>query len=75
MTERKTNRKRKMGRPAKLDDQAITYSVRFPADVSARIEARAAEEGTTTSEVIRNLVGKALRHDVRVTPYRRRDTK
>jgi hypothetical protein len=38
--------------------------VRFPADVSARIEATAAEQNTTASEVIRNLVGKALRHDV-----------
>jgi hypothetical protein len=75
MTERKTNRKRKMGRPPKLDDQAVTYSVRFPADVAARIEASAAEEGVTSSDVIRRLVGKALRHDVRVMTYRRRDEK
>jgi uncharacterized UPF0146 family protein len=75
MTERKTNRKRKMGRPAKLEDQAVTYSVRFPADVAARIEASAAEAGTTASDIIRRLVGNALRHDVRVMNYRRRDEK
>jgi hypothetical protein len=76
MIERKTIRKRKgkMGRPAELgvERQAVTYAVRFPADVAARIEASAEEEGTTASDVIRRLVGKALRHDVRVMAYRRR---
>jgi hypothetical protein len=79
MIDRKTNRKRKskMGRPRELGEerQAVTYAVRFPADVAARIEASAAEAGTTASDVIRSLVGKALRHDVRVTPYRQRATR
>jgi predicted DNA-binding protein len=55
-----------------VEKEVVTYAVRFPADVAARIEANAEEEGTTTSDVIHRLVGKALRHDVRVMAYHRR---
>jgi uncharacterized UPF0146 family protein len=59
------------GRPVTLKSQAVIYCVRLPADVAARIEAIAKEQGKGVSNVIRDLIGKALRRTVRVKPYRR----